>query len=252
MKILACDYDGTLNRGGGVTQRDIEAIQRWQAAGNLFGTDSGRSWDSLFNVWHGVPIAPDFVIASTGTQVYDRGGRLLLDTVADGSRIHELCSLIFERGGYYIWIGSDYGRWMLSPDGKFPENTKEVTATVETLPQIPTIRNVTTYFDNEEIAVSFCREMNERFKGYYMGCANVDMPEITPYDANKGKGLANYIKYMDLQPEEIIVAGDSGNDLPMLTYEGFIGYVPYSGSKYVLEKVGRGVADIAEIIEKHI
>ena len=37
MKILACDYYGTLNVGGVVSQENIEAIAAWRAAGNLFG-----------------------------------------------------------------------------------------------------------------------------------------------------------------------------------------------------------------------
>ena len=51
MKIFVSDYDGTLNRGGGVTERDLAALDAWQKAGNLFGIASGRDLRGLVNVW---------------------------------------------------------------------------------------------------------------------------------------------------------------------------------------------------------
>ena len=52
MKILASDYDGTLNYNGFDSQK-LDAIARWRAAGNLFGLVSGRSADSLWELAEG-------------------------------------------------------------------------------------------------------------------------------------------------------------------------------------------------------
>jgi len=41
MKIIASDYDGTLNEGGMDEEKRL-AIRKWQEAGNLFGIVSGR------------------------------------------------------------------------------------------------------------------------------------------------------------------------------------------------------------------
>ena len=41
MKIICSDYDGTLNHGG-ITEKKLRAIKKWQEAGNLFCVVSGR------------------------------------------------------------------------------------------------------------------------------------------------------------------------------------------------------------------
>ena len=41
MKILASDYDGTLNYNG-IDDRKRMALDKWRTAGNLFGLVSGR------------------------------------------------------------------------------------------------------------------------------------------------------------------------------------------------------------------
>ena len=44
MKILASDFDGTFNTGGDSVCRNIEAVLRWQKAGNQFGIVTGRPY----------------------------------------------------------------------------------------------------------------------------------------------------------------------------------------------------------------
>ena len=46
MKIIASDYDGTLNHGG-IDDIKRNAISEWRKAGNLFGLVSGRGAPDL-------------------------------------------------------------------------------------------------------------------------------------------------------------------------------------------------------------
>ena len=67
MKLIATDYDGTLNYNG-VGTETIEAIRKWRQAGNAFGVVSGRG--------------PDFIpelMNILGSVVYQRVVRNIID-----------------------------------------------------------------------------------------------------------------------------------------------------------------------------
>ena len=49
MKIIASDYDGTLNHGG-IDDKKRNAIKEWRKAGNLFGIVSGRGPSNLIDL----------------------------------------------------------------------------------------------------------------------------------------------------------------------------------------------------------
>ena len=77
MKILASDYDGTLNVQGVVSKENIEAIAAWRAAGNLFGVVSGRNLGSIkkFVDKDGVPY--DYMVGCNGSVMTDAQGNRL-------------------------------------------------------------------------------------------------------------------------------------------------------------------------------
>ena len=50
MKIIASDYDGTLNHGG-FDDAKLNAIDRWRKAGNIFALISGRSPSDLLRLY---------------------------------------------------------------------------------------------------------------------------------------------------------------------------------------------------------
>jgi hydroxymethylpyrimidine pyrophosphatase-like HAD family hydrolase len=50
MKIIASDYDGTLNHGG-IGEEKRNAIKKWREKGNKFGIVSGRMADDLFRIY---------------------------------------------------------------------------------------------------------------------------------------------------------------------------------------------------------
>ena len=66
--ILFCDFDGTLFRRDieGEFERNLEAIQRWRAAGNLFVMTTGRSPSSLGGVLPNYFDYFDYLIGDNG------------------------------------------------------------------------------------------------------------------------------------------------------------------------------------------
>ena len=74
MKILASDYDGTLNVQGVVTKENIEAITAWRAAGNLFGVVSGRNLGSIKKFLDKDNVPYDFMVGCNGSVMTDAEG----------------------------------------------------------------------------------------------------------------------------------------------------------------------------------
>ena len=77
MKIIASDYDGTINYQGKVSDEDKAAIRRFRQAGNKFGIVTGR--DAELSQWirqeNGFEI--DFIISCTGAFIRDGEGNVL-------------------------------------------------------------------------------------------------------------------------------------------------------------------------------
>ena len=77
MKLIAADYDGTLNYCGKVTEEDFKALQKWQAEGNLFVIDTGRSLESIRIEADRNGLEPDYFITNNGGMVFDKGCMIL-------------------------------------------------------------------------------------------------------------------------------------------------------------------------------
>lgn len=94
MKILASDWDGTLNHGG-VSEADRAAIARFQAAGHRFGLVTGRTprfiQSDLYRHMGGVRL--DFFVYATGGLILDGSGEELYCSPIDGATAREILAL---------------------------------------------------------------------------------------------------------------------------------------------------------------
>ena len=82
MKVIASDFDGTFVRSETVNPVDVEAVKRWQAAGNLFGIATGRWCNSILETapkYLEGQLLPDFYICGGGSVVCDRDGNIIWD-----------------------------------------------------------------------------------------------------------------------------------------------------------------------------
>ena len=252
MKIFVSDYDGTLNRGGGITARDREALLAWKRQGNLFGVATGRSYRMLAAVWDKSPLCPDFIVGAGGGQIYNGMGIRLAEFAGDGTLVPEIAARIIAAGGKIVHFSVDDTRYIVALDGKFPEKTKDIYVPVDAVPAIPRVHSINTYFDTTEKAIAFCKDFNRDYAGKFTACNNTDCGDIVPYGSGKKEGIAAYLALAGLEDAEVITAGDSGNDLEMLL--GYTGYTMESADRTVKDALGseRVCPDIAAILEKHM
>ena len=83
--ILFCDFDGTLFRRDieGEFERNLEAIQRWRAAGNLFVMTTGRSPSSLGGVLPNYFDYFDYLIGDNGAVCLTKDGVGFEETISE-------------------------------------------------------------------------------------------------------------------------------------------------------------------------
>ena len=103
MKLIATDYDGTLNYNG-VGAETLEAIRRWRQAGNMFGVVSGRGPDFLPELMKVLGEDFDFLVLCNGSYATDSNGKLLFTSECNTIDVQEFVSDLLEWGAPIVYI----------------------------------------------------------------------------------------------------------------------------------------------------
>ncbi len=213
MHILATDYDGTLNRGG-VSQEDRDAIDRFRAAGNLFGVVTGRASD-MYDMLVRDKVPFDFVIVMNGAMSIDTDGNTVFEETADGACIRGITELIGneEFSGYLSCVNHKTRHTFHAayPDGndKYDPMSK--------INDIPLFTQLNTWVKTDELAAKAAAEINARFGDYVNALQNGTCIDIPPRGIDKGIGVARYADQMGVPHENVWCAGDNMNDMAMIT-----------------------------------
>ena len=107
MKLLASDYDGTLKYLDHVTQQDLDSIQRWKAAGNLFVMDTGRSMESILEEAKKYGIPADYYITNNGGMLFDKDGNELFASYLDPLMSHDIMYIAKSIPGVVSYVVND-------------------------------------------------------------------------------------------------------------------------------------------------
>ena len=149
MKILASDYDGTLNYNGFDSQK-LDAIARWRAAGNLFGLVSGRSADSLWELADRDGFGFDFMIANNGAVVLDRERHVLHAQRCDGDLVLPVLRAMFAWDCPSAYLTADHTS-VIQP------------SEVASLPSIPWFYQISTFLETSQEALEISSLLRVRF-----------------------------------------------------------------------------------------
>ncbi len=187
--ILATDLDGTFL--GGSKQQRTEFYQYLQANRNrlLLVFITGRSLNSIQELCEepGFP-SPDYIIGDVGT------------TVVDGKTLEPVHPV-------QNWIEQ---RW-----GNANEKIKEMLADepgIELQSVKPKYR-VSYYYDPEKLRSSTLEKISAAGFDYILSAS--EFLDIMPKGVSKGPTLLKFIATLNLNPDNVIPAGDTLNDLSM-------------------------------------
>lgn len=253
-KIIGSDYDGTLNRGSGITEEDADAIARFRAAGGLFGIVTGRSlYTGLEQFLNGSFLQIDFIIALNGSQIVDGSGHMLNETPIDAKKplpdgrplLRALVSDIMEAGGTFVGITASDRRIEVVPS--YPDGYGDYYRPHAEIDSFDTFLMVNTAMASEKKTVSFLEnELRPRYRGYMNPLQNGQCIDIPAWGIDKGEGLSRYAALVGVGEDDIYCAGDNWNDLAMLTR--FHGCAMRNGAEGVKERSEHIVDTISDVV----
>ncbi len=245
MKIIASDYDGTLNHGG-IDDKKRNAIKEWREKGNKFGIVSGRVVDDLLKIYKKDELDLDFLLACNGAVILTTDGKILKEDRIDGDILKPLLDFLFFLGADWATIQSDKNYIIDENDnGRLPDEF-----TRKTLPNLKYFIQVSTILEDDEEAEEVTNAVREKFGNKLNPLQNGRCIDIVSSRINKAKGLYDYLELVGGKYEDMITVGDNINDTHMI--KEFRSYAMANGVQSIKDIADYVTLGITELIEKEI
>ena len=245
MKIIASDYDGTLNHGG-IDDKKRNAIKEWREKGNKFGIVSGRMADDLFRIYKRDELELDFLLACNGAVILTTDGKIIKDDRIDGELLRPFLDFLFSLGVDWATIHCERSYVIDENDNdRLPDEF-----TRKTLPDLKYFNQVSTILENEEEALMVTNAIKERYGDMLNPLQNGRCIDIVSSRINKAKGLYDYLELVGGKYEDMITVGDNINDTHMI--KEFRSYAMANGVQSIKDIADYVTEGITELIEKEM
>lgn len=233
MKIIASDYDGTLNHGD-IDDKKRNAIRRWRKAGNLFGLVSGRGAPDLVDLRRKNGFECDFLLASNGAVILNPEGEILAESRCDGRLAVPLLEFIMSIGCEWASVHTSF-RCII--DERNNERLEDE-FTLKTLPEIPYFNQISTILPDDSEAARVTDAVREKFGEHLNPLQNGRCIDIVSADMNKAQGLYNLLEIVGAEYDDMITVGDNINDTHMIA----------EFRSYAMENAVQSIKNIADYI----
>ncbi len=245
MKIIASDYDGTLNHGG-IDDAKRNAIRRWRRVGNLFGLVSGRGANDLVEFPQKHNFECDFLLASNGAVILRPDGTVLWESRCDGSLAKPLLEYLMSLGCYWASVHTDFACVIDERDDERYEDE----FTVATAPEIPWFNQISTILPDDDEAARVTKAIKDKYGEVLNPLQNGRCIDIVSADMNKAQGLYNFLNLIGAGYDDLITVGDNINDIDMIAE--FRSYAMENGVDEVKAVADYITVGITELIEKEL
>lgn len=242
MIVFGTDFDDTLyfHDLGGIRKQDVEAIRRFQQAGNKFGLVSGRArmMKPLLEKMTEGKADFDFWIFSNGAEICDKDGNLLEQIFMPETFIREVVEEMPDAGFIFH-----------TPTGLYVTPAKGVRFDFP----LNVIHSCDDFDPASVLAVSFdfrtpigqkVYEANKDRKDVIL-VANSRFADFNPIGATKGIALNTLCQRLMGEGNTSAAIGDSYNDLPMLE-KADVSFTFHSSPQEVREAASHLVEGIDE------
>lgn len=245
MKIIASDYDGTLNHGG-IDDKKRNAIKEWREKGNKFGIVSGRMPDDLLKIYEKSGLELDFLLACNGAVILTTDGKILKDDRIDGEFLRPFLDFLFSLGA--DWAAIHCERTYIIDENDNDRLPDEFTR--KTLPDLKYFNQVSTILEDDEEAEEVTNAVREKFGDKLNPLQNGRCIDIVSSRINKAKGLYDYLELVGGKYEDMITVGDNINDTHMI--KEFRSYAMANGVQSIKDIADYVTEGITELIEKEM
>lgn len=241
MRLLATDYDGTLNHGG-IGEEKLAAIRRWRAAGHKFGVISGRGPDFLPELANNLKGELDFLVSCNGGYATDGEGNLLYCANCDTMDVRAFTRELLDYGGKLVYI--NYGNTCLPVAD--PGCKEHYDLHWEEMPDIPSFYKMATFFDTPEEAGEVAAKLLSAYGEHINPLQNWCYVDIAPVGVNKAEGIRRLCALYGIAEEDVIAVGDNLNDEDML--RAYPSYAMAHGHPLMQEIATHVTADVTDLI----
>lgn len=245
MKIIASDYDGTLNHGG-IDERKRNAIKLWRKAGNLFGLVSGRGVNDLLDIPKRNDFECDFLLACNGAVILKTDGTVLTESRCSGALAKPLLEFIFALGCRWANVQTEFKCIIDENDDERLEDEFTLDAT----PEIPYFNQISTILPDYDEAEKVTAAIEEKFGEYLNPLQNGRCIDIVSADMNKAKGLYAFLELVGADYDDLITVGDNINDTHMIAE--FRSYAMGNAVQSIKDIADSEIPGITELIEKEL
>lgn len=255
IKLIASDMDGTLlNKDGTIHERNISAIKKAIEKGIIFVPATGRANNTIpSQIFEHFPIR--YNLSSNGAAIYDRhenkfiykncmDTETVLKLIEYVSSYNVIIEVYINGNGYFSdKLIDNFEEYNINPSFiNIYKNIKIPTANItEIVTQNPNdIEKINIPWIKSDVRSILLENLKKDWndKVYITSSLNTNI-EICGKTTNKGDGLTNLCKLLNIKPEEVIVFGDNFNDLEMLQF---------AGTSVVMENGEEEIKNIADFV----
>ena len=247
MKIIASDYDGTLNRSG-ISDSVRKAIDMWREHGNIFGIVTGRGIGNVLSVMRRDNFKSDFFVANNGSVVADTSGNILFCHTGDTSVTCDVCRLILAHGCGAACVNYvDSEVFVCSSD--FAKKHEDYVL-IDSFSDDKGFTQISTVCSDDSASERLTAVINDVFGGYVSAFQNGICIDIVPSGVDKASGIRKLLELKSLGEDAVCTVGDNNNDLAMI--KAFRSYAVQNAIDAVKKTADYTVSDIAELIEREL
>lgn len=259
IKLIVSDLDGTLlDMPNSISQTNLDAIEYAYSRGAGFCFATGRDLASVRSIKKLLTHAP-LLILGNGAVIYDEHEQIMeedffpnqyLKEVTDILNAHGVPHMIVATDGFYTTTDPEEvrrrfierisavssmedGRIFATDQDKPCNNLVQITA-MEPFVQTKKIIKVEG-FHMDSAPIDAVKHELEKYTGLSHLSTGKNNVEITNITAQKGLALKKYIKKLGLTEDEVMVLGDSQNDLSMFEHFKY-GFAPENSCREIKEK----------------
>ena len=245
MKILGSDYDGTLTVGG-FDEKKLNAIEKWQEAGNKIGVVSGRGASFLDAVKTVYGFSLDFLVAYNGAYVIDSQKNVIFKKTCNLPNLTALINDLFFYGAEYVAINSEKV-YMVKQDEK---DLKENEFTLSFLPPITDFYQLSVKFNGFDNALKAISPIDKKYGSLVKPLQNGEMIDVIPLGINKATGLLKVMEMYGAKHSDVIAVGDNFNDIDMI--KEFTSYAMENGVDEIKRIATYQTKSVTDLIEKEL
>lgn len=248
LKIIASDYDGTLNHGG-IDEKKKEAISRWRKEGNIFSVVSGRGAPDLLRIYNKNTFECDYLVACNGAVIMKTDGEIVREDKIDVSVTKPFLRFLFEQGCEWGYVQTSFPCRVFR-DNNFGEYDKEECLSFEDLSEFPYVYQINTALPSFEEAQRVTLAIKERFGDILNPLQNGTCIDIVSVNMDKARGLYKLIDLIGATYEDVITVGDNVNDKDMI--KEFRSYAMANAVPLIKELADYETPGITELIEQEL